>query len=241
MTDEEPKREPSRSVLITGGTGALGTAVTERFVESGHRVAVGWLVRSQAHDLEERLAAKAPMLVELDARDPASVGRAVAEVTERLGPVEVVVHLIGMWKGGVHLEDVDDNDWNDMFDVNLRTAFNMARAVLPSMRRQDFGRLIFIASRAAREGQARQIPYSVSKSAVAALAEAIADETRGTGITANAIAPSILDTEANRRAFPHSDTSAWVTPQEIADTIHFLASDSAGALRGAWVPAYGSA
>ena len=231
-----------RTVLVTGGTGALGTSVTRRFLADGHDVAVSWIVESQADELLSELGDSENLfLVEMDATSSEDVARAIGEIDERFGGIDVLAHLVGMWKGGTPLAEVDDRTWDLVMDVNLRSAFNLARGVMPGMLQRDWGRLIFVSSRTAHQDRAGQIPYAISKAAVAALAESIAEETRGTNVTANTVAPSVIDTEANRKSFPKADHSAWVSPDEIAANISFLATEEAGELRGAWLPVYGSA
>lgn len=229
-----------RRVLVTGGTGALGTTVTRRFLDDGHEVAVPWVVEDEADRLRHDLAGFGDLLlVRADLAQPDDVGRMLGEVENELGPVDALVHLVGMWRGGVGLHETDDATWDLVMDVNLRTAFNCARAVLPGMLERGWGRLVFVSSRTAHRGGANQVPYAVSKAAVAALAEALADETRGTGVTANAVSPSVIDTPANRRAFPDSDHRRWVTPGQLAAAIAFLTSDEAAAVTGAVVPVAG--
>ena len=128
-----------------------------------------------------------------------------------------------------------------MFSLNLDSAFLCARAVLPSMLERDWGRVVFVSSRTARQDRAGQAAYAIAKAGVAVLAETIAEETVGTSVTANVVAPSTLDTPANRRAMPNADHTRWVGPEQVAASIAFLASDAAGQLRGAWLPVYGSA
>ena len=233
-----------RTVLITGGTGALGTAVTRRFLDDGYRVAVTWVVEPETVALREALG---PMgddrlaLVETDVTDPASIENALGRVGSELGPVDVLVHLVGAWKGGEHVHEHSIETWDRMFDLNLRSAFLCSRAVLPSMLERGWGRVVLVSSRTARQGRAGQAGYAVAKAGVAVLAETIAEETRGTNVTANVIAPSTLDTPANRRAMPDADPARWVGPEDVAASIAYLASDAAGQLRGAWLPVYGSA
>ncbi|CAN5761689.1 3-oxoacyl-ACP reductase FabG [soil metagenome] len=236
-------RRGNRKVLITGGTGALGTAVTRRFLADGHSVAVTWVVEAEAQALRDALGEDAArvMFVECDVTDPDDVRSGVESVTRDLGGVEVLVHLVGGWKGGERLHEHSLATWDKMLTLNLRTAFLCCREVLPTMLADDWGRIILVASRAARSERAGQAGYAVAKAGVAVLGEAIAEETRGTGVTANVVAPSMLDTEANRRASPDADHTAWVPPSEVAGSISFLASEEAGQLRGAWLPVYGSA
>jgi NAD(P)-dependent dehydrogenase (short-subunit alcohol dehydrogenase family) len=229
-----------RRVLVTGGTGGLGAAVTRRFLEDGHAVAISWVVEDEADRLRRDLAGFGDLLlVRADLTQPADVASMLREIEADLGAIDALVHLVGMWRGGMPLHETDDSTWDTVMDVNLRSAFNCARAALPGMLERGWGRLVFVSSETAREGGARQVPYAVSKAAVATLAEAIADETRGTGVTANAVSPSILDTPANRRAFPESDHSRWVAPERLAEAISFLTSEGAAAVTGAILPVRG--
>lgn len=233
----------TRTVFITGGTGALGTAVTQRFLDDGYRVAVTWVVKEEAETMREQVGEDPAriMLVECDVTDPDALRNAVEGVRQNFGPVEVLVHLVGGWRGGEPVHEHSLATWDRMLDLNLRSAFLAANAVLPAMLEQDWGRIVFISSRTARSGRSGQAAYAIAKAGVAVLAETISEETRGTGVTANVVAPSTLDTEANRRSMPDADPTKWVKPSDVAASIAFLSSDPAGQLRGAWLPVYGSA
>lgn len=233
-----------RTVLITGGTGALGSAVTRRFLEDGHRVATTWVVEPEATALTEELGdlgADRRMLVETNVTDEASIARSLEEVASKLGPVEVLVHLVGAWRGGEPVHEHSLATWDRMLELNLRSAFLCSRAVLPSMLDSGWGRIVLVSSRTARQDRSGQAAYAIAKAGVAVLAETIAEETVGTAVTANVIAPSTLDTPANRKSMPNADHDSWVSPDDVAASIAYLASEEAGQLRGAWLPAYGSA
>jgi NAD(P)-dependent dehydrogenase (short-subunit alcohol dehydrogenase family) len=229
-------------VLITGGTGALGSAVTRRFLEDGHHVAVTCRHEQETKRLRDGLGPLQARLIaiEADVTDETSVDRAVADVNEQLGTIETLVHLVGAWHGGepVHAHAVDT--WRQMMDLNLTSAFLCCRAVLPAMRDANRGRIVLVSSRTAHQGRVGQAAYAIAKEGVAILGEVIAEECRGTKVTANTIAPSVIDTPANRRAMPRADVDAWVSPEDAACIIAFLASEEAGQLRGAWLPAFGS-
>ena len=232
----------SRTILVTGGTGALGTAVTKRLLHDGHRVAATWASKKEAETLRDSIGtSKRLALVETDVTDPESIATSIEDVEGHHGPVEALVHLVGGWKGGAPVHELPLGVWDGMIDLNLRSAMLCCRAVLSSMRRAGWGRIVLVSSRTAREGRSGQAAYAVAKAGVAVLAEAIAEENRGLDVTANVVAPSTLDTTANRERMPDADFSAWVPPEDVAASITFLASQEAGQLRGAWLPVYGSA
>lgn len=231
-----------RVALVTGGTGALGVAVTRRLLEDGCRVAVTCThdeaVKSLRAELGEMGAGL--MVVEADVTDEASVGHAVAEVRRQLGAVDVLAQLVGAWHGGQSVHELPLETWRRMVDLNLTSAFVCTQAVLPDMLEAGWGRVVLVSSRTAKEGRVGQSAYAVAKEGVATLAEVIAEECCGSGVTANVIAPSVLDTPANRRAMPSADYTRWVSPEVAAAMVAFLASEEAGTLRGAWLPVFGA-
>jgi NAD(P)-dependent dehydrogenase (short-subunit alcohol dehydrogenase family) len=123
----------------------------------------------------------------------------------------------------------------------VKTAYVCAQAVLPVMLRQRWGRIVNVTARPALVGGAQVSAYAISKAGVAALTRALADEVLEHGITVNAIAPSTIDTAANRAAMPDVDPARWVRPEEIAATLVLLASDAAASTSGAIIPIYGRA
>lgn len=231
-----------RRVFVTGGTGALGGAVTRRLLGDGHRVAV--TCRRDAEVAELRIAlgdlAADLLVIQADVTDEDSFGAALGEFHSRLGSVEAFVHLVGAWHGGETVQEQSLETWRRVTDLNLTSAFLCSHAVLPEMLDGGWGRLVLVSSRTAREGRNEQSAYAVAKEGVATLAEVIADECCGTGVTANTIAPSVLDTPANRRAMPSADFTRWVPPEVAASMVAFLISDEAGTLRGAWLPVFGA-
>lgn len=233
---------PARTVLVTGGTGALGAAVTKRLLGDGHNVAATWVVKEEAEELRKGLGpADRLILLETDVTDPASISAALEDITGGFGPVEALVHLVGAWKGGEPVHQLSLETWDRMMDLNLRSAALCSRAVLPAMRQRGWGRAVFVSSRTARQDRSGQVAYAIAKSGVSVLAETIAEENRGVDVTANVVAPSTLDIAANRAAMPEADFSAWVAPADVAASISFLVSQEAGELRGGWLPVYGGA
>src|SRR5262249_16477808 len=137
----------------------------------------------------------------------------------------------------VHEASLDD--WDFLFEANLRTTLVACRAVASRMIQQRFGRIINVASRDALKGSAGYAAYSASKSAVIRLTESLADELKAFDITFNCILPSTIDTPQNRVAIPKADFTKWVDPAALADVILFLGSDAGRAVTGAALPVYG--
>ena len=235
--------ESGRRILVTGGTGALGGVVTKRLLLAGHRVATTWRVEDERDHLVSKLGSTGDelVLVAADVTDADAVDLAVDEAGAQLGGIDALVHLVGGWKGGEEVHEHSLETWTRMMDINLTSSFLCTRAVLPWMRKSEWGRIVLVSARTARFDRAGQAAYAIAKAGVGLLAEVISEENRSFGVTANAVAPSILDTPANRAAMPDADHSAWIPPQDVAATIEFLCSESAGHLRGAWLPLSGAA
>lgn len=229
------------TVLVTGGTGAIGTAVTKRLVSDGHSVAATWLHDEKATDLVFEAPGADLIHVRADVTDPSSIADALQEIESRHGAIDALVHLVGAWNGATLVHKQSLEDWNRMLTVNLTSAFLCCRAVLPGMLERNRGRIVLISSRSTETGRSGQAAYAVSKAGVEVLAQAITDETKDADVTANIIAPSVVDTPMNRTAMPQSDFSKWVLPEEVAASVSFLVGDHAGALRGARLPLYGRA
>ena len=229
---------PGRVAIVAGGTGALGQSICLAFLSAGHTVCVPFAVPEETEALRARLGpAEAPRLdaAACDVTDETAVNRFVAGVVERHGRVDVLVNAVGGFTGG-DLASTSLTEWNRMLTLNLNTAVLGCRAVLPAMTRAGRGRIVNIASRAVVPPQGGFIAYTVSKSAVITLTQALAQEVRAHGITVNAVLPSTMDTPANRQAMPEADRASWVSTDAVALVVAFLASDAAEAVSGAAVP-----
>jgi len=162
-----------------------------------------------------------------------------AHAAELFGRVDILVNTVGAFRAGLPVHETPLETWDLLFGLNLRTSLMAARAVVPVMLRQHYGKIVLVAARAAREGAANMAAYSASKAAVARLTESLAAELKGSGINANCVVPGTLDTAANRQERPDADSSKWVAPETVADVILFLASDAARGVNGASLPVLG--
>lgn len=163
------------------------------------------------------------------------------DAAREAGEVDVLVHLVGGFAAGGPVEKTTGEIWTRMLDLNLNSAFYMIRAVVPAMLQKRYGRIIAVSSRTGLDPAANLSAYGVSKAALNALIRTVALETKDSGITVNAVLPSVIDTPANRQAMPSADYARWVRPESIAATICWLASDEAADVNGALVPIYGRA
>lgn len=175
-----------------------------------------------------------------DISNPQAAQKAVDEIVARFGRIDILAHLVGGFAGGKTIAETDDGMFRSMLDLNLHSAFNMLRAVIPQMRRAKTGSIIAIGSRAAENPGPGVGAYSASKAALVSLIRTVALENKDLPITANVILPGTIDTPANRAAMPKADTSKWVQPARLAGLIVWLASEAGKDVNGAAIPAYGS-
>lgn len=220
--------------LVTGARGGLGSFVTEAFLAAGASVA-GVSRAIQASDFPH--PAFFPMPADLS--NPEAARKVAADAVARFGRIDALVHVMGGFAGGQSVEDTDDATIDKMLDLNYRSAFFIARAVLPHMRARGGGRILAVASRQAVEPARMVGAYSASKAALVSLIHTIALENRDRGIAANSVLPATMDTPGNRGGNPNPDTSQWVQPSQVAALLVHLASDAGAQITGAAIPVYG--
>ena len=223
-----------RVVVITGAFGALGRAVAQAAAEQGAQLAL----IDAAPNAPEGLPQGSLALAGVDLADAAAAGRAVAQVVERFGRLDALVNIAGTFRWET-LEGGSLAAWDLLYKVNVATAVNMSKAALPHLLASGAGRIVNVGANGGLKAAAGMGAYAASKSGVHRLTEALAEETKGKGVTVNAVLPSIIDTPANRADMPDADFGRWVKPSELAAVILFLASEQAGAVTGALIPVMG--
>jgi len=230
-------------VLVAGGTGALGGAVAQAFVDAGATVIVTYRQRRGFDELQKQLTPGPGSLlgVELDATDEAAVRACVATLLTQHGRLDAMVNAIGGWAGGMPLWQQEAGAFDQMIDMNLRATHALLRAVVPAMQARGAGSLVNVAAMAGIAPSSGSAMYAASKAAVLALMAALAEELKGSGVRANSVLPGTIDTPANRRAMPDADFGAWTAPADIARVIVYLCSDAARAVHGAAIPVRGAA
>jgi NAD(P)-dependent dehydrogenase (short-subunit alcohol dehydrogenase family) len=236
MTHREAQMDFSdRHVVVTGGTGALGGAVVAALAGAGAICHVPYVIAAEAERFALRDHPKVRLLSGSDLTDEAAVARLYGGVSG----LWASIHLAG----GFAVSPVAASSKADLMkqvNLNLVTAFLCCGAAVNAMADAG-GRIVNVAARAALEWRsgAGMAAYTASKAAVAALTAALAEEVAKSGILVNAVAPSIMDTPANRAAMPQADFAAWPKVEEVAATILFLASPQNKVSRGGIVPVYG--
>jgi len=231
-----------KTVLVSGGTGGLGNAVSLAFLEEGARVVVTYRKEEEYAALKEAAGVKAAALEGflVDATDERATAELVAGIVARHGRLDALVNAVGGYVGGVTLWELETKVFDAMLSLNLRAGYALARAVLPAMLKQRHGSIVNVAAKAAFDHGAGAAAYAASKAAAVAMMDSLAADVKGTGVRVNSILPSIIDTAVNRQAMPNADFAVWPKPEEIAQVILFLCSDRAAVVHGAAVPVYGN-
>ncbi|MGH9676670.1 MAG: SDR family NAD(P)-dependent oxidoreductase, partial [Candidatus Acidiferrum sp.] len=176
----------------------------------------------------------------VDVTDEAAVGRLVDGIVERHGRLDCLVNAVGGYAGGIKFWEMETKVFEKQIALNLRAGFLLARAAVRAMVKQGSGAIVNVASKAAVDHAAGAAAYAASKAAAVAMIDCLAADLKGTGVRANSILPSIIDTGANRKAMPKANFASWPKPEEIARVILFLCSDEAKLISGASVPVYGN-
>ncbi|MDP2411125.1 MAG: SDR family NAD(P)-dependent oxidoreductase [Pseudolabrys sp.] len=228
-----------KHVVVTGGTGALGTTVVAELLRLGAACTVPYRQEAEARRFSHRDDPKVRLVAIADLADEAMIDRVYAGAS----PLWASIHIAGGFAPGSVLETGRDALMAQL-DGNLVSCFLCCRAAVTAMKAGGAGgRIVNVAARPALEPRsgAGMTAYTVAKAGVAALTIALAEEVAKDGILVNAVAPSIMDTGANRKAMPKANFDAWPKVEEVAATILFLASPDNRVGRGGIVPVYGKA
>jgi NAD(P)-dependent dehydrogenase (short-subunit alcohol dehydrogenase family) len=235
MTDDTS----TRVVVVTGAFGALGGVVARSFAATGARLALLDVSQPSTELQTEFGGAHHLLLGGIDLADMEATRKAMAAIAMRFGGIDALVNVAGGFRWE-RIEDGEIETWDTLYAMNLRSAVVCCRCVLPAMLERGAGRIVNVgAGAAAGRAGLGMGAYAASKAGVHKLTEALAEEVKDRGITVNAVLPSIIDTPRNRQDMPDADHARWVTPQQVAQVILFLASDAAAAVTGATIPVSG--
>ena len=227
--------------MVAGGTGGLGRAVSLAFLKEGAELIVTYVI-SQEFDLLKTAAGADASRLEghyVDITDENAVQQLVDGIVAKHGRLDLLINAVGGYAGGIKLWEMNTKTFDQMLALNLRSGYVLSRAAAKAMLKQGKGAIVNIAAKAALDHGAGASAYSASKAAALALMDSLAADLKGSGVRVNSVLPSIIDTEANRKAMPDADFAKWPKPEDIARVILFLCSNDARVIHGAAIPVYG--
>jgi NAD(P)-dependent dehydrogenase (short-subunit alcohol dehydrogenase family) len=230
-----------RVVLVAGGTGGLGRAVSLAFLKENARVVATYRNQAEWDALKSAAGTSGSQLEGyiVDVTDEAAVRQLIEKILAKHGRLDALVNTVGGYAGGLKLWEMETKIFDQMLALNLRSGFALSRAAVRAMLKQGHGAIVNVASKAAFDHAAGAAAYGASKAAAVAMLDSLAADLKGSGVRVNSILPSIIDTEANRKAMPKADFSKWPKPEDIARVILFLCSDESRVIHGAAIPVYG--
>jgi NAD(P)-dependent dehydrogenase (short-subunit alcohol dehydrogenase family) len=235
-----PKFE-GKVVLVAGGTGGLGRAVTLAFLPEGAKVVVTYRAQEEFDALKKAAGTSVSGLEghQVDVTEEAAVRQLIEKIVGKYRRLDALVNTVGGYAGGTKLWELETKVFDQMLALNLRSGYALVRAAVRAMLKEGRGAIVNVAAKAAVDHGAGAAAYAASKSAAVALLDSLAADLKGSGVRVNTILPSIIDTEANRKAMPQADFAKWPKPEDIARVILFLSSDDAKVIHGAAIPVYG--
>jgi NAD(P)-dependent dehydrogenase (short-subunit alcohol dehydrogenase family) len=228
-------RFASSVVVVAGGTGALGSAVCRAFAQEGGIVYATYRSRAEASLFQEAVGQTGLQIetVQTDVTDEAQVRQLVEALVAKHARINVMVNTVGGYSGGTKLWEVLPEVLDRMLTLNVRSIYQLTRAIVPAMLKEGTGCLVNVSAKAALEHPAGAAAYAASKAAALTLMQSLAAELMGTGIRVNSVLPSTINTEANRRAMPKADFTKWTLPEDIAQVILYLCTKEAKSVHGA--------
>jgi NAD(P)-dependent dehydrogenase (short-subunit alcohol dehydrogenase family) len=228
----------NRVVVITGAAGGLGRVVTKAMFRHGAKLALIGSHAERLHQLADQLDGPA-FTYAADLADPQAAQAAAQAVVDKYGRAEVVLHLVGGWLGGKPVVETPASDLADMLQQHVWTTFYTAQAFVPHLTRNGWGRLIVVSAPSALRPAVKGAPYAIGKAGQQALMLTLAQELKGTGVTANSILVNAIDADHTRAQAPSPKNASWATPEEIAELMLYLCSNEAQLVNGAQLPLYG--
>ncbi|MDV6230552.1 SDR family NAD(P)-dependent oxidoreductase [Rhodococcus cercidiphylli] len=226
-----------QSVIVTGGTGGLGTAVTALLLDKGWRVVVPWIAEAEVERLAEHSSNPNLVLTQADLFDTEST-EAVAALgaADPTAPLTALVNLVGGFAMGPRVHESPIGDFEHQLNLNLRPTYAMSAAAIPHLITSGGGSIVAMSTKAASAPFAGASGYVTAKAGVLSLVAALAVEYKKDRIRANVLMPTVIDTPGNRAGQPDADRSNWVAPERIAQVIAFLVGPDSEAISGAQIP-----
>ena len=239
-------------ILITGGTGALGSKVSDAFLNFSPRaIIITFRSETEMQELRVKILEKSNKqqeedhrtiieFVKVDITHENEVKTLISNIHEKFGQVHVLANIVGGYIGGKSVSETSEEEWDKMMSINLKSAFLISKHVLTYMKKKKYGKIIHISSATGAKANGYDSAYAASKAGLIRLVESMAEEIRGLNININCVLPTIIDTESNRQAMPSSNFSTWIPPEELAKVICFLSSEDSKVINGVALPTRGT-
>ena len=228
----------NKVVLVTGGTGALGRALVNKFINSSAITISSYRDDKEAENLKsENVKVE---LIKMDITNEEQILKTIPTLVERFGTVNILVNVVGGYLGGKNITELGLSDWDTMMNLNLKSAFLITKHVIPVMKSSgNGGKMVHISSRTGLKSEGSDSAYAASKAGLIRFVESTSQEFKEYNINVNCILPSIIDTGANRKAMPKADFSKWLSTDDLANVVLFLCSADSKVINGAAIPTYG--
>jgi len=239
-------------ILITGGTGALGSKVSESFLNfSPKAVIITFRSENEMQQLRAKILDRENrerkenrqtfiefMKVDITRED--EIKTLISNILEKYGQIHVLANVVGGYSGGKSVIEVSEDEWDKMMSINLKSAFLVSKHVLSSMKIKQYGKIVHVSSITGSKANGNDSAYASSKAGLIRLVESMAEEVKGLRININCVLPTIIDTEINRAAMPTSNFSKWIPAEELAKVICFLCSEDSKIINGVALPTRGT-
>ncbi|MFN2302921.1 MAG: SDR family NAD(P)-dependent oxidoreductase, partial [Anaerolineales bacterium] len=231
----------NKVAVITGAAGDLGKAVVRQFIE--HKAIVCALDykigRLKNSTVKPKNNKNFYGFEEVDVTDRSAMLELAQEIQRQVGVVDILVNTVGGFTSGEMVHELSSQTWRYMMDLNVQSLLNAAAAFVPGMVNKGYGKVIAIGARASMVGSAKNGVYAAAKAALLRFTESMAAELKPMNIQVNCVLPGTIDTLQNRQDMPNADYSKWVTPEQVANVILFLASAESDGISGAAIPVFG--
>jgi NAD(P)-dependent dehydrogenase (short-subunit alcohol dehydrogenase family) len=230
-----------RTVIIAGAAGGLGSVVTATFARSGAKLALLGRDQTKLDELAAELKLSSeralPKAVDLGKAD--EVDQVAGIIQKKLGSIDVLLNFVGGWIGGKGVLETKTEEFDSMLDQHFYASYAMIKSFTPPMIKNNWGRVLAVSSPNVSKPPGKNSPYAVGKSAMEALMLSLAQEVKGTGVTANLVLVRTIDVGHERQTKPSEKNQSWTSPEEISATLLHLCSEEAGMINGARIPLYG--
>ena len=224
----------NKVVLITGASGAVGKSALDFFASHGATIIGTYLDEKKIDTTSSR--SEATDLIRCNITKNADVTSLVSSITKKHDRIDILVNTVGGYLGGRSVTELEEDEWNKIFALNLLSAFLITKHVLPLMLHSGYGKIVHISSYTGISAKGLDSAYASSKAGLIRFVESVSKEVTDSNLTVNCVLPSIIDTESNRKMMPHADFKQWVKIDELVNVIAFLSSDHSRAITGSAIP-----